>query len=73
MYQVTQYSYKPSSWIDLAVDYHPFYYSVDSDMIEKLKEDLEEIRDDKIIHFLIIGLEDAVDILTADLPKIRKI
>ena len=72
LYQVTQESYKPSSWIDSMVDYYPFYYSIDSDMIDKLKEDVEEIRDDKIIHFLIVGLEDVIDILASDLPIISK-
>ena len=52
------------------VDYYPFYYSIDSDMIYKLKEDAEQIRDDKIIHFLIVSLEDVIDVLTSDLPRI---
>lgn len=34
LYQVTQESCKQSSWIDLAVDYYSFYYSVGSVMIE---------------------------------------
>lgn len=72
LYQVTQESYKPSCWIDSVVDYYPFYYSIDSDMIYKLKEDVEEIRDDKIIHFLIVGLEDVIDVLTSDFPIISK-
>lgn len=41
-------------------------------MIYKLKEDVEEIRDDKIIHFLIVGLEDVIDVLTSDFPIISK-
>lgn len=41
-------------------------------MIYKLKEEVEEIRGDKIIHFLIVGLEDIIDVLTSDLPTITK-
>lgn len=70
LYQVTDESYKPSCWIDSVADYYPFYYSLDSYLIEKLKEDVEEIRDDKVIHFLIVGLEDVIDVLTSDLPRI---
>jgi len=72
LYQVTQEPYKPSSWIDSVADYYHFYYSIDSDMIYKLKEDVRQIRDDKIIHFLIVGQEDVVDVLTSDLSIIRK-
>lgn len=42
-------------------------------MIDKLKEEVAHLRDDKIIHFMIVGLEDVVDILTTDLPIIRGI
>lgn len=72
LYQVTQESYKPSSWIDSVADYYPFYYTYDSDMIDKLKEDVDHIRSDKIIHFVIVGLEDVVDVLTSDFPIISK-
>lgn len=41
-------------------------------MIYKLKGDVEQIKDDKIFHFLIVGLEDIVDVLTSDLPIISK-
>lgn len=72
LYQVTPESYKHSCWIESVEDYYPFYYTYDSDMIYKLKEDVEEIRDDKIIHFLIVGLEDVIDVLTSDFPIISK-
>lgn len=39
-------------------------------MIEKLKEDVNYVRDDEIIHFAILGLDDVVDVLTSDFPKI---
>ena len=72
LYQVTDESYKPSCWIESVEDYYPFYYSVDSEIIDKLKEDVEEIRDNDIIHFLIVGLEDVIDVLTSDFPIISK-
>ncbi len=72
LYQVTQESYKPSSWIDSPNDYYPFYFSENSDMINKIKEDVDLVRDDKIIHFLIVGLEDVIDVLTIDFPIISK-
>ena len=72
LYQVTDESYKPSSWIDSPHDYYPFYYTENSDLIDRLKKDVDHIRDDKIIHFLIIGLEDVIDVLTVDYPIISK-
>ena len=72
-YQVTPESYKPSCWIDSPEDYYPFYFSENSDMINKLKKDVDHIRNDKIIHFMIVGLEDVVDVLTVDLPIVRKV
>lgn len=70
LYQVSQESYKPSCWIDLPGEYYPFYYSKKSEMINKLKGDVDYVRGDAIIHFMIIGLDDVVDVLTSDLPKI---
>ncbi|WP_311482408.1 hypothetical protein [uncultured Anaerococcus sp.] len=54
-------------------DYYPCYYSKNSDIIDKLKADVEFVRDDSIIHFVIIGLDDVVDVLTSNLPKIFKL
>lgn len=42
-------------------------------MIDRLKEDVDYVRDDEIIHFVIIGLDDVVDGLTTDLPKVFKL
>lgn len=72
MYQVTQESYKPSCWIDSPKDYYPFYFRENSDMINKLKEDVDHVRNDKIIHFMIVGIEDVIDVLTIDFPIISK-
>lgn len=70
LYQVTLESYKPSCWIDSTEDYYPLYYTYDSDMIDKLKEEVAHLSDDKIIHFMIVGLEDVIDVMTSDLPII---
>ena len=54
-------------------DCYPCYYSKNSNMIDKLKADVEFFRDDSMIHFVIIGLDDVVDVLTSNLPKIFKL
>lgn len=70
LYQDTAEFCKPSWHIDSESDYYPFYYSEKSEIIDKLKEDVDYVRDDEIIHFVIIGIDDVVDVLTTDLPKI---
>lgn len=73
LYQDTAESYKPRWRIDSSDEYYPFYYSKNSEMIDRLKEDVDYVRDDEIIHFVIIGLDDVVDVLTTDLPKVFKL
>lgn len=73
LYQDTAESYKPSCRIESTDEYSPFYYSEKSEMIDKLKEDVYYVKDDEIIHFVIIGLDDVVDVLTTDLPKVFKL
>lgn len=73
LYQYTAESYIPSCRIDSSDEYYPFYYSKNSEMIDRLKEDVDYVRDDEIIHFVIIGLDDVVDGLTTDLPKVFKL
>lgn len=73
LYQDTSEVYKPSWHIGSESDYYPFYYSKKSDLIDKLKKDVDHVRDDEIIHFVIIGLDDVVDVLTTDLPKVFKL
>ena len=73
LYQDTSEVYKPSWHIGSESDYYPFYYSKKSDLIDKLKKDVDHVRDDEIIHFVIIGLDDIVDVLTSDLPKVFKL
>ena len=73
LYQDTAESYIPRWRIDSSDEYYPFYYSEKSDMIDRLKEDVDHVRDDEIIHFVIISLDDVVDVLTTDLPKVFKL
>ena len=73
LYQDTAEFCKPSWHIESEIEYNPFYYSKKSEMIDKLKEDNVHVRDDEIIHFVIIGLDDVVDVLTTDFPKIFKL
>lgn len=71
LYSNTLESYKPSRWIGKEGDYYPFYYAEDSEYISKLKKEVDYIKDDKIIHFVIIGVDNVVDVLTSDFPKIN--
>lgn len=73
LYQDTAESYKPRWRIDSSDEYYPFYYSKNSEIIDKLKEDVDYVRDDEIIHFVIIVIDDVVDVLTTDLPKVFKL
>lgn len=73
LYQDTEEVYKPSWHIDAESDYYPFYYSKNSEMIDKLKEDVNYVRDDEIIHFAILGLDDVVDVLTSSLPIVSSL
>ena len=42
-------------------------------MLDRLKEDVDYVRDDEIIHFVIIGLDDVIDVLTIEMPKVFKL
>ncbi|WP_106461744.1 hypothetical protein [Anaerococcus sp. Marseille-P3915] len=69
LYSNTLELYKPSWWIGKEGDYYPFYYAEDSEYISKLKKEVDHIKDNKIIHFVIIGVDNVVDVLTSDFPK----
>lgn len=71
LYMNTLESYKPNWWIGAEDVYYPFYYAEDSEYISKLREEVDHIEDDKIIHFVIIGVDNVVDVLTLDFPKIN--
>lgn len=73
LYQDTAESYKPRWRINSSDEYYPFYYSKNSEMIDKLKEDVNYVRDDEIIHFVILGLDDVVDVLTSSLPIVSSL
>ena len=73
LYQDTAEIYKPGWHIGSESNYYPFYYSEKSEIIDKLKEDVDYVRDDKIIHFVIIGLDDVVKTsTTSSRPIITK-
>ncbi|WP_311537324.1 hypothetical protein [uncultured Anaerococcus sp.] len=71
LYMNTLESYKPSWCIESGEDYYPFYYAADSEYISKLREEVDHIEGDKIIHFVIIGVDNVVDVLASDFPKIN--
>lgn len=71
LYLNTAEAYKPSCWIEKEDDYYPFYYSEESECINKLKKEVDYIEDDKIIHFIIIGVDNIIDVLTSDFPIIN--
>lgn len=71
-YKNTAESFKPMWWFDSREDYRPFYYSYDSEDIVNFKKEAEHVDDYKIIHFVIVGSDNVVDVLTNDLPKVQK-
>ena len=70
-YLNTAEAYKPSCWIETEDDYYPFYYSEESEYINKLKKEVNYVEDDKIIHFIIIGVDNIIDVLASDFPIIK--
>lgn len=72
-YKNTAESFKPMWWINNREDYNPFYYSYDSEYIVNLKKEAEHVTDYKIIHFVILGSDSVIDVLTTDFPKTDKI
>lgn len=68
-YTNTLESYKPSVWIGKEEEYYPFYYSYDTEEAKKLRKEVEWI-DEEIIHFVIVGIDNVIDIFTSEFPKI---
>lgn len=66
----TEESYKPEFWIENPEDYYPFLYSEESEKIRELKKEAKHIENEKIIHFAIVGVDNIVEVLTSDFPKI---
>lgn len=70
LYINTAESYKPEFWIENPEDYYPFLYSEESEKIRELKVKAKQIENEKIIHFAIVGVDNIVEVLTSDFPKI---
>ena len=70
LYINTAESYKSDFWIENPEDYYPFLYSENSKKIFELKKEAPHIENEKIIHFAIVGVDNIVEVLTSDFPKI---
>ena len=70
LYINTAESYKPEFWIENPENYYPFLYSETSKKILELKKEAPHIENEKIIHFAIVGIDNIVEVLTSDFPKI---
>lgn len=71
LYINTSESYKPEFWIEKPEDYYPFLYSEDSKKICELKKEAKHIENEKIIHFAIVGVENIVEVLTSNFPRVH--
>lgn len=72
-YKETLESFAPKWWIKEEENYYPFYYSYDSEDVKRLKTEVLHVADEKIIHFVILGVDSVVEILTLDFPEIKTI
>ena len=70
LYINTLESYKPEFWIERPEDYYPFLYSENSKKILELKKEAAHIENEKIIHFAIVGVDNIVEVLTSNFPKL---
>lgn len=70
LYINTAESYKPEFWIENPENYYPFLYSETSKKILELKKEAPHIENEKIIHIAIVGIDNIVEVLTSDFPKI---
>lgn len=70
LYINTAESYKPEFWIEKPENYYPFLYSENSKKILELKKEAPHIENEKIIHIAIVGIDNIVEVLTSDFPKI---
>lgn len=70
LYINTAESYKPEFWIEKPENYYPFLYSENSKKILELKKEALHIENEKIIHIAIVGIDNIVEVLTSDFPKI---
>lgn len=70
LYINTAESYKSDFWIEKPENYYPFLYSENSKKILELKKEAPHIENEKIIHIAIVGIDNIVEVLTSDFPKI---
>ena len=70
LYINTAESYKLEFWIENPENYYPFLYSETSKKILELKKEAPHIENEKIIHIAIVGIDNIVEVLTSDFPKI---
>ncbi len=63
--------YKPSVWLSDGTKYYPFFYSFDTNDISLFKKECVHVVDDKIIHFVIVGLDSVVEVFTSEFPKLQ--
>jgi hypothetical protein len=50
-------------------EYYPFYYSYEIEDLRYFRKDKEYI-EDEIIHFVIIGIDNIIDVFTSELPEL---
>lgn len=79
LFEGTVYSYtntledfKPSVWIKAGEECYPFYYSYSTEDIKNLCKNQEYI-ENEVIHFLIIGIDNVLDVFCSEFPKIEKL
>lgn len=79
LFEGTVYSYtntlegfKPSVWIGAGEEYYSFYYSYSTEDIKNLCKNQEYI-ENEVIHFLIIGIDNVLDVFTSEFPSIEKL
>lgn len=71
-YMNTLEGFKPSVWIGEGEEYYPFYYSYSTEDIKNLCKNQEYI-ENKVIHLLIIGIDNVLDVFTSEFPSIEKL
>jgi hypothetical protein len=68
-YQVTKESYRPDLWISNPDDAWTFYMSQTSDFLKHFQKD-NILAPERIYHFLIVGTNFIIDILSTEYPQI---
>ena len=71
-YTNTLEGFKPSVWIGDGEEYYPFYYSYSTEEIKNLCKNQEYI-ENEVIHFLIIGIDNVLDVFCSEFPSMEKL